>query len=398
MARHGRCVSLFVAFLTTGLAASIPSSAAVAQGTDPALNDSLHRGIFAGLSDGAPVVAGAPCGAVLKLDTPQVVDEAHVGWTGACVDGLAHGDGDLTLLYDTVPMFTAEFRAASGTSMNRGVPMSTLGPDDFRIIQSACLEAGWTLGNRGGAAFAEYPEWAKPNYWTLSQDAMIAELAAGCGRTYTPVRVMMKGEDIVGVVRGKSYADLADTLRSGVLEPQLYSHGDIWNEAIDRYNKHRERVAAEQQADREQAAEAAQTKHRESLAARYADRSLPIDNLADFLEGMGDVRAIEELGRGRAIHISSPEVSFADGVILASFYASPTSAADAVDDLNSEFSWNKWFDVTMNANTPLGRRIQVTCRFELGQLDGIDAGGQFVAQAKLRQLTQGHIVLDCTRG
>jgi hypothetical protein len=349
----------------------------------------LHADIYEILSSSGVSIPGDKCDAVLIVDRPRGI-EVSVSWSGECDDGLAHGDGDLTLLYDAIPMFTTTFSEASGSVMHRGVPLSTLSEKDFSVLQSACKDGGWRLGNVRGGTFAEYPATAVANYWTFAQDAMIAEQAANCGRLFFELRVLMMAGEVVGVVRGTSYTERAQTLKPGRLRTNLYGHADIWNQAVDNYNREHARMVAENEAKR-----AADFKT--ELAARYADQGTPIDNLADFLVGMGEVKAIGELSSGRFVVVRNPDISFVSGVIVAQFYASPTSAKEAVEALQQSFSWDKWFDVTLGGDA-ISSRIAIACRFAPGSLDGVDTNTDFVVHATLEQLQKGSMVLNCRKG
>jgi peptidoglycan hydrolase-like protein with peptidoglycan-binding domain len=124
-----------------------------------------------------------------------------------------------------------------------------------------------------------------------------------------------------------------------------------------------------------------------------APDTILITNLADYLENGGN-DALSALSRGVRLAFTPSQTSFMSGKILMHNSSVPTSAKEAVGNLNKSFSWQGWMDVTQG-NNPTSRSIRVTCEFDPND-PGLEQEAFSVVSAKLLQYNDQSAIFACS--
>ncbi|PLX37427.1 MAG: hypothetical protein C0605_07320 [Hyphomicrobiales bacterium] len=134
---------------------------------------------------------------------------------------------------------------------------------------------------------------------------------------------------------------------------------------------------------------------RDAKIKSMSDPSIPIENMADFVEIMGGSLAIKELSKGRKIKLLYKNVTFSNGKAVVRNYDTPTSAIEHSRKLRRRFSWDKFFEATVEGNNPIGRRMMTSCIFDPSKLPSIHEGATIVVMGKLISLNTRNVSLEC---
>lgn len=127
--------------------------------------------------------------------------------------------------------------------------------------------------------------------------------------------------------------------------------------------------------------------------AGVAAKDEVIQNLADYLEAGGS-GAIANLRKGVRLAFRPTKAAFLAGKIVMSNSVTPTSAIEAVNNLNQSFSWQGWMDVTQG-NNPMARKIYVECKFDPDD-SGLSPATFNVVNARLLQYQNQRAVFACS--
>ena len=351
----------------------------------------IHKDIFLAeksVSNGVPN-ADNTCFAHLNFKKPNGVKKMEMAWTGNCEDSWAHGAGTLTLLFDSVSIFSESFDSRTGSAMIDGVPMSTLRPDHFQILQSICKQAGIIYDNTAQMVVAKYPAFAKVNVWTIEQDVWLYQnnTEAWCDGNFSREAVVVKGEEAVAVV-DSVLTNLDRYFKSAPIN--LFEFNKRYNKGIDKYNQEMKVRAAAAERD-EKAARA--TRIAEQRAEMEGDDYL-ITNMADFLELMGPVKGVAALARGRKAVIGITNISFSSGHFVTRFTAKSTSSIDAQKDLEENFSWDGFLGAALDGGMMAGT-VEIACSFDPDVDTDKLTGDKIIADVTLLALENGFISLSC---
>jgi hypothetical protein len=344
-----------------------------------------------------PPEAGS-CGAKLvfsKIFQPffREISKARksVHWSGECKEGLAHGEGNLTLLLDGIVVHEQRFKFETGSVMHQGVPMSSLAPTDFGTMQSPCLDAGLQLkGDGSNTTFSKVPSKYALNIWTVAQDAVLMEVGTTCKRIFE-LKVLTRGDgkEILAVFYGKPQPVGSYMAAMGIQSNYL---ADSINVGLEKY-RNESKIQKQKQVQKQSAD---LTKSRADAAKKILESGEPASNLADLMEYLGPIKSVSVLSKGLPIKITASDVSFREGKLIVISRSTPSSAKQAENKLQNEsFNWANWFDVTLGGNNSMSRTITVICLFEPDVLSDAPQG-EFVVQAKLVELGGQGVVLDCS--
>ena len=372
-----------IMFLTTNGALADELRGLVASG--------IHKDIFLAEQSVSERVANEDktCYAKLSFNKPNEVDALGISWTGKCEDNLAHGSGVLTLLFDTIPIFSETFDSKLGSTMIDGVPMSTLRPGDFTILQSTCKQAGIIYDNTAQMIVAEYPSFARVNSWTLEQDVWLYQnnTEAWCNGNFSLEAVVVKDGKVVALV-DSVLTNLDRYFQAWTIN--LNEFNRRYAAGIDKYNAEIKRMAASVEQDRE-AARVAKTV---ALRKAMEGDDYVITNMADFIELMGPINGAAALAKGRKVVAGIGNISFSNGHFVSRFTAQSTNSVDARNDLLEDSSMSSLLSLALDPGMTVGK-VKIACSFDASVDTDMMVGDSIVVDATLLSLEVGFISLAC---